>query len=459
MPNISGLYTALSGMNAQRNVLDVTAHNIANQTTEGYHRQRVELKPAGIGSVAAVFAGTAQHVRGVDVAGVTRIVDQLAEDRVIRETGRDAGAQRLVADLRRVESVFPEPSDDGMAAVLDDFWAGWSDLASFPADRATRTQTLERAQTLVDGFHRAAADLDGIEASARVAVTAIAVEVNDLADQIARLNNAIAGSSGTANDLADQRDVILRRLAELTGAVSRPSANGAQIDVAIGGRTLVGGTVVQRVDGAGGELRWQSDGAAVSAPPSRAASLLQTVNDVVPRYRAALDDIAATLVAEVNALHVAGYDQSGTSGWSFFDPTGVTASTIALSVDVAGRPERLAAGAPVLPGPVAPGPYDGEQARALAALAGRAGGAGDRYKTMVGQLGVEVRAADRRQRIQSDVARAAEIDAESVGGVSLDEEMATLMAAQRAYEASARVLTTIDQMLGVLIERTGVVGR
>jgi flagellar hook-associated protein 1 FlgK len=95
----------------------------------------------------------------------------------------------------------------------------------------------------------------------------------------------------------------------------------------------------------------------------------------------------------------------------------------------------------------------------MAGLADRAAGAGDRYKTMVGQLGVEVRAADRRQRIQVDVTLAAEADAESVGGVNLDEEMANLMAAQRAYEASARVLTTIDELLGVLIERTGVVGR
>jgi flagellar basal body rod protein FlgG len=57
MPNISGLYTALSGMNAQRRVLDVTAHNVANQATEGYHRQRVDLRAVGVSDVATVFAG------------------------------------------------------------------------------------------------------------------------------------------------------------------------------------------------------------------------------------------------------------------------------------------------------------------------------------------------------------------------------------------------------------------
>ena len=455
MPNISGLYTALSGMNAQRAVLDVTAHNIANQSTEGYHRQRVELRPAGAATVAAVFAGASERVGGVEVAGVTRIVDQLAEDRLVRERARHAGAERLADDLGRIEAAFHEPSEDGLAAVLDDFWAGWSDLVANPTDLATRTQTLERAQTVIDGLHRAAADLDVVETSAREAVVALSVDVNELADRIAQLNQAIVGSTDGVNDLIDQRDVALRELAALAGAVARPAAGG-MVDVSIGGRALVSGTIVQRVDGAGGELRWASDGTAVAAPPSEVASLTQTIAVIVPRYRAALDDIAAALVSDVNALHEIGYDQAGATGWSFFDPAGTQAASIALSADVVGQPERIAAGGA---GGTAPGPFDGEQARAIAQLAGRAGGADEQYRALVTSLGVEVRSAARREVIQGEVTRNAERRAASVGGVSLDEEMANLMAAQRAYEASARVLTVVDQLLGVLIERTGLAGR
>jgi flagellar hook-associated protein 1 FlgK len=137
----------------------------------------------------------------------------------------------------------------------------------------------------------------------------------------------------------------------------------------------------------------------------------------------------------------------------------VTASTIALSGDVAGQPDHLAAGAPVLPGPTAPGPYDGEQARGIAALADRATGPDSAYRSMVAGLGIEVRTGRRSSEIQSGLVRAAEVRAASTGGVSIDEEMVTLMASQRAYEASARVLTAVDEMLGVLLERTGVVGR
>ncbi len=457
MPNIAGLYTALSGMNAQRRILDVTAHNIANQTTPGFHRQRVELQASGIGNVASVFAGQDSQLRGVEVVDVRRVVDQLAEDRLVAESAREAGAKAAAADLGRIELAFPEPSDTGLASLLDDFWAGWSDLSMFPADSATRVQTLERAQTVVDGLRRASADLDRVEASSAAAISTLANDVNDLAERIAQLNGVIVGGGTAANDLTDQRDLAVRQLADLTGAIARP-ADGGMINVSIGGRELVSGTITQAVDGASGALVWQSDGLGVAAPVSRAASLARTIDDVVPRYRALLDGVAGSLVTEVNAVHTAGFDQNATTGWNFFDPAGVTASTITLSADVAGRPDRLAAGAPMLPGPVAPGPFDGEHARAIAAIADRSDGPDARYRSMVAQLGVEVRSTVRRAEIQSGVTRAAENRADSVGGVSLDEEMVTLMASQRAYEASARVLTTVDELMGVLM-RTGVVGR
>lgn len=456
--NISGLYTALSGMNAQRRVLDVTSHNISNQTTEGYHRQRVEMKASAIPGTARVFAGQDSQMRGVDVVGVTRIVDQLAEDRRVLESARSAGASTLSTELDRIELAFPEPSDTGIASMLDDFWAGWSDLSIHPGEPSTRVQTIERAQTLVDGIRRAAGELDQVASTASVALSTLAQEVNSLAGRIAELNAGIGNGGLAANDLADQRDVLLRQLADLTGAVVHP-ADGGVVNVSIGGRELVGGTTTSAVTVIGGVLSWQRDGGVVAAPTGKAAALGRVIDDVVPRYRGALDGIAQTLVTEVNTLHAAGYDVTGATGWNFFDPTGVTASTIALSADVVGRPDRLAAGAPVLPGPTAPGPFDGEQARAIAAIAGRAAGPDAGYRAMIGELGIEVRAARRDADIQAGLARAADVRAESTGGVSIDEEMVTLMASQRAYEAAARVLTAVDQMLGVLLERTGVVGR
>jgi len=446
---ISGLYTALSGLNAQRRVLDVTAHNVANEATPGYHRQRVELQPNGVASVAAVFAGPGTNAGGVNVLGVTRVIDQFAEARLLRESAVHSGTMEMASALSRVELVFSEPSDSGLAAVLDDFWAGWSDLASHPGDLAMRSQVLERSRNVVDVLHRASADLAQIDQATRQQVERLADEVNVLAAQLAKLNSAIVGSVGAPNDLMDQRDVVLGELAALTGAVARPNDSGAY-DVYIGGRAIVSGTFVQEVTGAGGELRWEGDGSAVAAPPSRAASLAQTIADVVPRYQSLLDGVATALMAQVNTLHQTGFDQAGDPGVAFFVGTG--AANIEIDPAIAGNPAAIAAAG------VAGAPLDGEVARQLALLADAPGGADAAFRSLVTGLGVEVRAAARREVIQEQVVHSAAVEAAAVGGVSIDEEMANLIAAQRAYEASARVLTTVDQLLETLM-RTGVVGR
>jgi flagellar hook-associated protein 1 len=216
---------------------------------------------------------------------------------------------------------------------------------------------------------------------------------------------------------------------------------------------------VQRVDGTTGPLVWESDSAAVNPTSGEAQSLTAVITDVVPRYKAKLDDIASTLVTGVNALHSVAYDQTGTTGRNFFDPANLTADTISLSADVLGQPANIAVGAPVFPGPTAPGALDGEQGRLIAALADSATGPDTKYQSMITTLAVETRSATGRAAIQEQVADNAIRDADSVGSVSIDEEMAALTAAQRAFEANARVITAVDEMLGFLIERTGVVGR
>ena len=455
--NVSGLYTALSGMNAQKRILDVTAHNVANVTTPGYHRQRVTLEPAGVASVSAIFAGRNLGAGGVSVVSVDRVLDDLAESRLLRETAMQGQTSLTSTTLDRIEQAFPEPSDIGIAAQLDDFWAGWSDLSTNPGDLANRTQLLERSQTVIDALRRASVELDGLKDSSKESVVRLATDINDIAGRIAELNRNVVGSDGGANDLLDQRDELVMKLAELGGAVTRP-AGGGQIDVYIGGRIIVSGSTTQSINGTGGQLTWASDGATVTAPPSKAAALAETINNTVPRYRASLDAVAQSLVTSVNTLHTTGYDLTGppgATGRNFFDPAGVTAATISLSTDVAGQPDRIAAGAP---GPGVPGRLDGELARAMAGLAGGPAGPDALYRSMVSTLGVEVRTAVRRDEIQGQLVQAAANRADSVGGVSIDEEMANMMSAQRAFEASARVLTAVDEMMGVLL-RTGVVGR
>ena len=457
MPNISSLNTSYSGLNAQRRVLDITAHNVANASTPGYHRQRAELQSLGRAAVSGVFSGTSS-VYGVDIVGVTRAYDGMLVARATREEAGRAAASLTSSTMQMIEGIFPEPTDLGLAHQMDVYWSSWTDLANDPGSNAARTQLLENASTLVNSIHRTAADLQTVADGAIARMSVLAIEVNDLAGQIATLNSTINASPNGNLDLLDQRDVLVERMATLTGAVARPSENG-QIDVYIGGRAIVSGNITQTLDGTTGTLTWVSGSIPVGPSSGEAASIEAIVTDVVPRYLTALDGIASSLVTSVNTVHAAGFDSTGTTGRNFFDPSNLTAATIRLSVDVQGQPGNIAAGAPVLPGPVAPGVLDGEQARAIARLADSPTGADTRYQSMITSLAVETRSAKNRSEIQAQVADNAVRDADSVGAVSVDEEMTNLIAAQRGFEANARVLTAVDEMLGFLIERMGVVGR
>jgi len=457
MANISALYTALSGMQAQRKVMDVTAHNVSNASTEGYHRQRVELVSSGTKMGAGIFAGRSTAY-GVDVQGVTRSVDTLLEARSVREEAGRSAATATNSTMERIEGIFAEPTDTGIASQLQAFWGSWTDVANNPGGLASRTALLQSADTLAATLHRAAGDLQSVKDTAIAGMVDLSTDANDLAKQIATINKQIVGAPESANDLRDQRELLVNQLAQLTGAQARNGDNG-QVDVYIGGRAIVAGQLSFAVDGTGGTLKWASDGQAVNAPSGKAASLTATITDIVPRYAASLDGMVNKLVTQVNAVHNAGYDQSGATGRNFFDPANVTAASISLSVDVAGLPQNVAAGAPVLPGPTAPGALDGEQARAISLIADSTTGPDSDYRSLVSSLAVESRAATRRADIQDQIADATRAEADSVGAVSIDEEMANLTASQRAFEASARVLTTVDSMLDTLIHSTGLVGR
>lgn len=457
MPSFSSLNTAFSGLNAQRRVLDITAHNVANAATPGYHRQRADLVSLGRKPVSGVFSGTSVTY-GVDVQGVSRSYDVMLASRAMRETAGSTQADLTKTTMQTVEGIFPEPTDLGLAHQLDVYWASWTDVANDPGSAAARTQLLENAQTLTTNLHRSSADLQSVADASVVRMGVLATEVNDIASQIANLNKSINATPEGNLDMLDQRDQLMGKMAQLTGATFRQTDNG-EIDVYIGGRNIVAGTVTQQVDGTTGTLTWVNGGNPVNPPSGEAASITATITDVIPRYKALLDGVASTLVTTVNAVHSVGYDQTGTTGRNFFDPANLTANSISLSTDVAGQPANIAAGAPVLPGPTAPGVLDGEQARIIAQLADSATGADTKYQQMITGLAVETRSASNRSEIQSQVADNANRDADSVGAVSIDEEMTNLIAAQRGFEANARVLTAVDEMIGYLIERTGLAGR
>ncbi len=463
MSSFSGLNIGLTSLYAQRRGLELTGHNIANANTEGYSRQRLRLGADAGPSLGAVHSVRNGAGNGVEVADVQRLRDVFLESRALQERGTDAFLRGNQVLLSRVESILSEPGDSGLQSQLADFWQGWDDVANNPDDIAARSQLLERTRTLATGLNQASAQL-GLQWDAmHEQLGATVDEVNAITASVADFNGAIAAATKggmSPNDLTDQRDLLVQRLGELTGASVRPAESGA-VDVFLGGTALVRGATFERLKVQGADelttptgtvtVGWERDGY-VAPVGGSASGMLHGLNDVIPRYRDGLDEIAASLRDKVNAQHGRGFDQDGVAGTAVF--TGGSAATIALALT---DPRRIAASSSA--GARGTGDNGGTNAADMAELAGAPNGPDVSYRELIVKLGVEAQTANRRVDIQADILGQIDAAREAEAGVNLDEEMTNMLAYQRAYEGAARFISSVDSMLDTLINRTGIVGR
>jgi len=564
MSDFAGLRIALSSLYAQRRGIELAGHNVANANTEGYSRQRVDLVNVGPPLVPAFWSRWQGDGAGVEVSQVVRYRDQFLEIRAALEHGAQAHLQQAATVLDRLEQLFAEPGELGLAGQFNGFWAGWDDVANNPADAAARAQLLERANTLVAGFNDAASTITQMRADTISELKTVVDEINTTAATVAQLNQAIKNAqiAGlTTNDLQDRRDLLVGKLADAVGATIRPAEFG-QVNLYIGGSQLVSEdrseALLLDTSGTPVVIRWQKDNFPASVSSGTAGGKLEAINTTLPGYLTDLDAVAVKLRDDVNALHagitgsiapaardqsaagnlqfdvslnggsfaavtVAGADWSGAGGAAALQATlqaavdaaigagnatvtvsgaagqplavaiaptgtnavrvraagantgfstllgttavgadgvggrrmfdGATAATLAVSADVAGSPGSIGAGV------AAGGPLDGSRALALAELATTTTGPDALYRSFIVALGVDAQTTQRRHEIQRVSTARVDEARNGVSGVNIDEEMVNMVQFQHAYDAAARFMTVIDEMLDTLVNRTGVVGR
>jgi flagellar hook-associated protein 1 FlgK len=431
-----GLQTSLRGLLAQQQALDITGHNIANANTAGFSRQEALLEPTRPYIIPANSVNTGaggQLGSGVDVAAIRRVRDQFLDLQFRAQQMSLGDATARTNSLEQVEGACAEPTDDGLAAQLASFWDAWSDVANAPENVGARAALVSTAQTLTTTFRTIHAQLTTVARQAQDefdAITGPNGDVANMAAELAELNRAIGDAvfrGQQPNDLMDRRDRLIDRLSQLA-QVSVTDTGDSRLRVDFGGVTLV-----DPATPAG--FTWPQT---LRAPGGKLGALLDLASPTGPAisYRDQLDAVAADLVAGVNALHTA---------TPFFDSRGTRADTIAV----------VATQATVQTGSTgASGAND--VAQAIAQL--RGGRTDQLYQALVARIGTESQAAVRAQSTAESLVSAIEDRRQSVAGVSLDEEMTNLIRFQRGYQASARAMTTMDELLDTLVNRTGRVG-
>ncbi|CAN5475652.1 flagellar hook-associated protein FlgK [soil metagenome] len=448
MSSFAGLINAQNALSAQRYALDVTGQNISNANTDGYTRQRADLAAVGpVSGVPAMYA-TQGATTGVTVGGTSRLNDIVLQARVRTEQDRNSQASTASAQLSDVQSLFNEPTDTGLAEQLNNLWNSWSAVDNNPSDASARSVVLQSAATVAATLNSTSGALTDLASSATANLDQTVVDINTAASSLAQINGAIAVGTATGantNSLADQRDVLLLKLANSVGAKSTLQPDGSAT-VTLGGQSLVLGSVAAVVARTSSNTLTVNS---VAAGPAGgvAQGLIDTLSTTLPAYTAKLDAVAAALAGTVNTAHQAGFDLSGTPGGQFF--SGTTAATIAVAIT---DPSKIAASA------TSGGNLGAGTAFALAAFGTKSGGADSSYADLISTLASQVQRAGQAASVQSAVVTSVNAQAQSVSGVSLDEETSNMLIYQRAYQASARVLTTVDETLDTLINRTGRVG-
>jgi flagellar hook-associated protein 1 FlgK len=432
IPSFTGLQTALSGLEAAQAAIDTTGENITNANTPGYSRQRVntvESGPLVIPALSQQGAG-ADLGTGVDVSSISRVRDQFLDVQYRAQNTATSNANTNSTELQQVQTSINEPSATGLQSQLSAFWSAWTGLANAaagPASAAAQQSVVDTGQTLASSLNSLSSQMSTVQSQAAQqysAMTGTNGQVAQDAAQIATLNGQItqATQAGqTPNTLLDQRDNLLDSLSGMAQiSVTNQSDGSVTVGFGDAATPLVSGTTVT----------WPQTLTSASGGQLGALLNLSSSTGPIGSLMSSLDGVASNVINSVNALQPASPFFSGTS-----------ASTIAVSATATSVQSSSSSTSGT------------DLAQSIANLSG--GSADQSYSAFIAQVGDRVQSAENTQATGQAVLTAIGNQRQSVSGVSLDEEMTNLIQYQQAYQASARMMQTIDSTLSTLINNTG----
>jgi len=462
---IYGMFNvARTALITQQKALDVTANNIANVNTEGYSRQRVNLtqnEPVRYEG-GTLSTGVQAHRE------IQRMYDRFLSAQISAAESNLGRWDAQLESLEKTELMFDEVSGYGLNDALSQFWNSWQELSNNPSGYTERAALIGDTQNLTEVFNSLSDSLGEVQADSDLSIVGTVNDINNLTSEIAQLNLKIAEievGGFSANEFRDQRDLKLKELSALIDVNSFEDADGYLTITTAGGKTLVDRasswelTTNTNADGFQ-DVYWVSSGGTEDNITSdistgKLAGWLEARDTLIPDYLSQLDDIAATIITEVNNLHSAGTNLDGVSGVAsgtvFF--TGTDASGIAINTNIVSNPNLIAAAdvSEAIPG-------GSENAIAIADLqnsllmSGGSATIDDFYNSLVSQVGGDVAQASISTDHQSSVSLQLSTYREEVSGVSLDEEMVDLVQFQSAYNAAAKLVNAVDEMLAALID-------
>ena len=469
---MSGLFASLNqsvqALQAQSLGIEVAGRNMANVNNPDYSRQRVVFADRG-----TVLTPQGPESMGIEAKSVQQIRDALIDQQVSRESASQSSLQSESDVYSQAQAALAETIDrtqttgttsQGISGAVSAFFNAFQAFAASPTDVGQRQNLIQQAGILTDQFNATDTRLAQVQTDVGTNVTADTASVNDLLKTVASLNSQIGGlevtSPGSAVDLRDQRQAAVAKLANLIGAETSPNATQpGQVDVYVrdangSAITLVSlAKVANPVNYTGTQLTAGTAGTPIALTSGSIHGLLTARDGTVQTLRDNLNTFATQLGTAVNTA----YNPTNTTGGNFFSFSSATpAGSLALVSSLTPDNVKASNGAA----------GDNTLAAAVGALASHtfSTGSGDSidgtfsqyYSGVVSDFGRTIASTTSRLTDQTNVAKLVTQQQQSISGVSMDEEMADLLKYQHAFEASSKVISTIDGLLDTVINKLGV---
>lgn len=438
---------------------------------------------------------------GVNVVSLQRIREEFL-DVQLRSENKHFGYWEAKSDgLSKIETIMNEPSDTGLQKVMDQFWQSWQDLSVHPETASTRAVVLQRGIALQDTFASLSNSLSEMQRDIDNVVRIKAMDINSIAKQITDLNSQIGDvvpHGYQPNDLYDQRDLLIDKLSKMID-VKVTAANNGMVDITIDNQAFINGRTYAEMQVNANPITGFNDitlnGAEFIPRSGSLAGVYETrgvanvVNGqvqytgVIPDIMKRLDALAINLTQQLNDVHRKGMSLNDVKGGMnapsdipFFvdadDPTKSpsSASKIRINPLILGNTNNIAA---ATPGQTTTTSFEGDGSNALEmskikfkilsiqnvdGSQGESTTLDDYYRYSIAKLGIESQESQRMKKNSEILTGQVDNQRQSVSGVSIDEEMSEMVKYQHAYSASARVMTSMDEILDKVINGMGRVG-
>ncbi len=473
-----GLEIGRSGLLTHQKAIDVTSNNMANASTPGYSRQRAEIvtmEPFSYPGFSKVKSAL-QLGTGVDVDAVVRLRDELIDKQIQSETTTLGYWESRQQMLDKLELIINEPSDANIRTSIDDFWAAINEVIKDPALPEARSALRQKTLTMTTTIRSDYENIKQLRWDANDRIIQGVSQINDLATKIAGLNDRIGKITALGdnpNDLLDKRDAYVEELSKIVN-IQYSTDKFNYMTISITGIPIVNGITANKILTVNDteneglvKLKWE----APTDEPVRILSgslhgLFQVRDEDLPTVLRQLNDFASTIITNVNQLHRQGYGLDEKTGFDFF--TGTDASNIDLAeaimddniVEIDGKKWevgllRIAAADSVLD-------LSGDgntlmkmifEIKDKKILNNSTATLGEFLGSMVADIGERSSAAQTNADHQNFLIGNLDQRRQEVCGVSLDEEMTNLVKFQHGYNAAAKIITTVDEMLDVIVNR------